>query len=75
MATERLIPGEYPHPVVDAMDRKTIDIIVPVHKSVRLTTRCLDSPAEHIHEIAARDPPFIVINDWPRDSETRNPLL
>ena len=75
MATERLIPGEYLHPVVDAPDRKTIDIIVPLYKCVHLTTRCLDSQAEHIHEIAESDPRLIVINDSPGDSETRNPSL
>jgi GT2 family glycosyltransferase/glycosyltransferase involved in cell wall biosynthesis len=74
LATERLIPGEYPHPVVGAMDRKTIDIIVPVYKSVHLTTRCLNSLADHIHEIASADPRLIVINDSPGESDVHRML-
>jgi GT2 family glycosyltransferase/glycosyltransferase involved in cell wall biosynthesis len=74
LATERLIPGEYPHPVVGAMDRKTIDIIVPVYKSVHLTTRCLNSLADHINEIASNDPRLIVINDSPGESDVHRML-
>jgi hypothetical protein len=37
------------------MDRKTFDI-VPVHRVVHLTTRRLNSLAEHFHEILASDP-------------------
>ena len=69
MATERLIPGENPHPVVDALDRKTIDIIVPVYKSVHLTTRCLNSLVDDIHEIASCEPRLIVINDSTGESD------
>jgi GT2 family glycosyltransferase len=52
-------------------DRKPIDIIVPVYKSVRLTTRCLNSLADHIQEIAGNDPRLIVINDSPDESNVR----
>ncbi len=69
MATERLFPVEHPRSVAGSLDRKDIDIIVPVYKSVQLTTRCLNSLAEHLHEIADNDPRLIVINDSPGDSE------
>ena len=62
MATQRLIPGETPDPVVGALERKAIDIIVPVYKSVHLTTRYLNSLAHHIHEIASSDPRLFVIS-------------
>jgi GT2 family glycosyltransferase len=65
LATEKLNPVEHPDLVADAIDRKDIDIIVPVYKSVQLTTRCLHSLAEHVHEIADCDPRLIVINDSP----------
>jgi hypothetical protein len=50
------------------MDRKTIDIIVPVYRSVHLTTRCLNLLAEQIHEIANSDPLLIIINESPGES-------
>jgi GT2 family glycosyltransferase len=56
------------------MDRKTIDIIVPVYKSVHLTTRCLNSLADHINEIASSDPRLIVINDSPGESDVHRML-
>src|SRR5713226_1050219 len=56
------------------MDRKTIDIIVPVYKSVHLTTRCLNSLADHIHEIASSDPRLMVINDSPGESDVHRML-
>jgi GT2 family glycosyltransferase len=74
LATERLIPVEYPRPVAGAIDRKGIDIIVPVYKSVYLTTRCLNSLAEHIHEIADSDPRLIVINDSPGEPDVHRML-
>jgi hypothetical protein len=74
LATERLIPGENHHSVVGAKDRKGIDIIVPVYKSVHLTTRCLDSLADHIHDIASSDPRLIVINDSPGESDVHRML-
>jgi hypothetical protein len=43
------------------MDRKTIDIMVPVYKSVRLTTRRCNALAGDINEIASSDPCSIVI--------------
>jgi hypothetical protein len=52
-------------------ERRDIDIIVPVYKSVELTTRCLDSLAQHIDELADRDPRLIVINDSPIACKTR----
>jgi hypothetical protein len=74
LATERLIQGEYPHLIFGAKDRKSIDIIVPVYKSVPLTTRCLNSLADHIHEIADSDPRLIVINDSPGQSDVHRML-
>jgi GT2 family glycosyltransferase/glycosyltransferase involved in cell wall biosynthesis len=74
LATERLIPVEQPHAAVGAKDPRAIDIIVPVYKSVELTTRCLDSLAEHIHEIASCDPRLVVINDSPGEPEVQRML-
>jgi len=54
--------------------RSSLDIIVPVYKSVELTTRCLDSLAAHIHEIADREPRIIAINDSPDDPEAQQML-
>ena len=51
------------------MDRKAIDIIVPVYKSVHLATRCLNSLAEQIQEIAGSNPRLIVINDSPGETD------
>ena len=56
MPTARLTLVELPHAVVGTLDRKAIDIIVPVYKSVHLTSRCLDSLADHIQEIAGTLP-------------------
>jgi hypothetical protein len=56
------------------MDCKTIDIIVPAYKSVRLTTRWLNSPAEHIHELASSDPRLIVIDDSAGESDVHRML-
>jgi hypothetical protein len=50
------------------LDRNAIDIIVPVYKSVHLTTRCLNSLADQIQEIAGSNPRLIVINDSPQRS-------
>jgi GT2 family glycosyltransferase len=49
----------------NSFERRAIDIIVPVYKSVDLTTRCLNSIAQHIDELADCDPRLIVINDSP----------
>jgi GT2 family glycosyltransferase len=65
LATERPILAAPPHEVVGTLDRKAIDIIVPVYKSVHLTTRCLNSLADQIQEIASDDPRLVVINDSP----------
>ena len=69
MATERLTLVALPHAVVGTLDRKAIDIIVPVYKSVHLTGRCLYSLADQIHEIASSNPRLIVINDSPGESD------
>jgi hypothetical protein len=55
LATEGLIQGEYPHPIFAAKDRKAIDIIVPVYKSVHLTTRHPNALVDQINEIASSD--------------------
>lgn len=69
LATERLSLVAPPHAVVGTLDRKAIDIIVAVYKSVHLTTRCLNSLADQIQEIASSDPRLIVINDSPGESD------
>jgi GT2 family glycosyltransferase len=69
LATERLPLVAHPHAVVGILDRKAIDIIVPVYKSVHLTARCLNSLADQIQEIASSDPRLIVINDSPGESD------
>jgi GT2 family glycosyltransferase len=69
LATERLTAVEHPHTVIGASDRKAIDIIVPVYKSVHLTTRCLNSLADQIQEIASSNPRLIVINDSPGEPD------
>ena len=69
MASDRLNPAADLQPVFDTIDRRAIDIIVPVYKSVHLTTRCLNSLAEHIQEIADSDPRLIVINNSPGESD------
>ena len=75
MVTERLTRADDPRPVFfEAIDHKAIDIIVPVYKSVHLTTRCLNSLAEHIEEIAASDPRLIVINDSPGEPDVHRML-
>jgi GT2 family glycosyltransferase len=74
LITDRLNPAEDLRPVFDTIDRKPIDIIVPVYKSVQLTTRCLNSLAEHFQEIAERDPRLIVINDSPGEPDLRQML-
>jgi GT2 family glycosyltransferase len=56
------------------LDRKAIDIIVPVYKSIHLTTRCLNSLANHIDEIAGSHPRLIVINDSPGEPDVHRML-
>lgn len=73
MATERLTAVEHPHTVA-GLDRKAIDIIVPVYKSVHLTTRCLNSLADQIQEIAGSNPRLIVINDSPGEPDVHEML-
>ena len=75
MATERLSVLEHPHAVDGTLERKAIDIIVPVYKSVQLTTRCLNSLADHIQEIAASNPRLIVINDSPGEPDVHEMLV
>jgi GT2 family glycosyltransferase len=74
LATERLTAVEHPHTVAGTLDRKAIDIIVPVYKSVHLTTRCLNSLADQIQEIASSNPRLIVINDSPGESDVHEML-
>jgi GT2 family glycosyltransferase/glycosyltransferase involved in cell wall biosynthesis len=74
LATERLIAVEHPLAVVGTLERKAIDIIVPVYKSVQLTTRCLNSLADQIQEIASSNPRLIVINDSPDEPDVREML-
>jgi GT2 family glycosyltransferase len=74
LTTERLTAVEHPRTVVRALDRKAIDIIVPVYKSVRLTTRCLNSLADQIQEIASSNPRLIVINDSPGEADVHEML-
>jgi GT2 family glycosyltransferase len=61
-------PGNLGH-LGDATPRThsvaAVDIIVPVYKSLELTTRCLNSLVDHIDEIADHDPRLIVVNDSP----------
>jgi GT2 family glycosyltransferase len=75
LATERLTVLEHAHGVVGTSNRKAIDIIVPVYKSVQLTTRCLDSLADHIQEVAASNPRLIVINDSPGEPDVHEMLV
>lgn len=51
------------------MGSAAIDIIVPVYKSVALTSQCLDSLAANIPELAAYSPRLIVINDSPGEAD------
>jgi GT2 family glycosyltransferase len=51
-----------------------VDIIVPVYKSVALTTRCLNSLATHLHEISDRAVRLMVINDSPGETDVRQML-
>jgi GT2 family glycosyltransferase len=74
LASDRLNPAADLRPVFDTIDRRAIDIIVPVYKSVHLTTRCLNSLAEHIQEIADSDPRLIVINDSPGEQDVHRML-
>jgi GT2 family glycosyltransferase len=74
LVTDRLKTAADLRPVFDTIDRRAIDIIVPVYKSVRLTTRCLNSLADHIHEIAGSDPRLIVINDSPGEPDVHRML-
>jgi GT2 family glycosyltransferase len=48
---------------------QAIDIIVPVYKSVALTSQCLHSLAANIQELQAYAPRLIVINDSPGDAD------
>jgi hypothetical protein len=61
-----LAVSEFLHLVVGAMDRKAIDNIAPVYKSVQLTSGYLNSLQHRIDKIANSDPSLIVINDSPR---------
>jgi GT2 family glycosyltransferase len=75
LVTATLIPVEHSDAVVRVTDRKAIDIIVPVYKSAQLTSRCLDSLADHIQEIASSTPRLIVINDSPGDADVHRLLV
>jgi GT2 family glycosyltransferase len=75
LATERLTVLEHAPAVDGTLERKGIDIIVPVYKSVQLTTRCLDSLADHIQEVAASNPRLIVINDSPGEPDVHEMLV
>jgi GT2 family glycosyltransferase len=74
LATERISEVQDLRREVDAPCCAAVDIIVPVYKSVDLTTRCLNSLAEHIREISAQDPRLIVINDSPGEPDMRQML-
>jgi GT2 family glycosyltransferase len=74
LTTERLTLVEHPRAVAGTLDRKAIDIIVPVYKSVHLTTRCLNSLADQIQEIASSNPRLIVINDSPGEPDVHRML-
>jgi GT2 family glycosyltransferase len=74
LATERLPLVAPPDAIVGTFDHKYIDIIVPVYKSVHLTTRCLNSLADQIQEIASGNPRLIVINDSPGESDVHRML-
>jgi GT2 family glycosyltransferase len=69
LASERLTLVAPPHVAVGTLDRRAIDIIVPVYRSVHLATRCLNSLADQIQEIACSDPRLLVINDSPDESD------
>src|SRR6266853_580941 len=58
----------------DPAIRTSIDIIVPVYKSVRLTFRCLESLAKNIHELATHAPRLLVINDSPGEQDVSQML-
>jgi hypothetical protein len=73
LATERLT-AVHPHAVAGTSDRNAIDVIVPVYKSVHLTTRCLNSLAEQIQEIASSNPRLIDINDSPGEPDVHRML-
>jgi hypothetical protein len=47
LASDRLNPAAGLRPVFDTINRKAINISVPVYKSVHSGTRCLNSPVEH----------------------------
>jgi GT2 family glycosyltransferase len=74
LAIERLSIVELPHAIDGTLERKAIDIIVPVYKSVQLTTRCLNSLADHIQEIASCNPRLLIINDSPDEPDVREML-
>jgi GT2 family glycosyltransferase len=46
-----------------------LDIIVPIYKNAELLRACVDSLAQHIHEIADRQPRIILVNDSPGEDE------
>jgi len=69
LATEGSIPNRHIASTGSVADRKPVDIIVSVYKSVQLTSRCLESLAAHIHEISNSDPRLIVINDSPGERD------
>ena len=68
-ATERPTYVKQLHNELGTAAPAAISVIVPVYKSVALTSRCLNSLAEHIHEISSRDPRLIVINDSPGERD------
>jgi hypothetical protein len=63
LATERTSEVQDLRGEVDAPRRAALEMIVPVYKSIDLTTRCVNSLADHILEISTRDPRLIVIDD------------
>ncbi|HKC17330.1 MAG TPA: glycosyltransferase, partial [Steroidobacteraceae bacterium] len=71
---ERSIQAEHLWPIAGAADRKAVDIIVPVYKSVQLTARCLESLAAHIHEVSSSHARMTVINDSPDDGDVHQML-
>jgi GT2 family glycosyltransferase len=48
---------------------EAIDIVVPVYKSVALTSQCLLSLSAHIQELGVYSPRLIIINDSPGEAD------
>ncbi|MFI4891059.1 MAG: glycosyltransferase, partial [Steroidobacterales bacterium] len=60
-------------PAIDPQ-QKCVDIIVPVFKNIALTSRCIESLASHLREIAHCSPRMILVNDSPGEPDVRELL-